>query len=376
MESISKLFILAFLFAGCGISFETLTLEDPAEVQSNEDSFRFFKARSVFSDDATNVWGLEEDECKNFETVKIDGRGNVLKLNWNKTVCDWVGFGIGWNAWQPKDLGQIMETGEIVMDIRAVENETNIPIIVFLLEDYGGIMSAGISGGYCLEKYPITEEWQEFRMPLSVFDYKECGIDLTNVKQLVMECQSSGSILIDNIRIEEFENRVIEGKKQFEPYTITQSEYAMIFDGEFDKVWGLGKRDTRDYKVDGKVLKLKWSQPENEYLHQMATSWAGWKNIDLSENIESLYLKMDISGRSTMNGNLAIIFDHYMGEYHTLFLNDYTSDSDPQDHTIFIPLSEFSRKADFWKRIKQLRFETKGEGSVNIHRIEIVNDGA
>ncbi|MCH2199687.1 MAG: hypothetical protein MK081_12985 [Flavobacteriales bacterium] len=364
--------LLALLWIGCGITFETMTLEDPNLV-GPEDGMRYFKAPTVYKDATDNVWGLEKDDCKDFKSIKKDEHGSVLKLEWAKTSCDWVGMGIGWNNWQPKDLLTIMETADLVMDIRAIEDKTNIPIIVFLLEDYGGVMSAAVSGGYCLETYPITEDWQEFRMPMNRFDYQTCGIDLSNVKQLVMECQGYGSVLIDNIRIEAHKERSVK-KKEFPPHTIDADDRMVIFDGDFDKVWGLGKYESRDFNVRGNTLELEWDQCDNCQWQRMGTSWAGWKGVDFTDKYDDLKLMVEVGERNINNGDLLMVMEAYSFAHKKKALSAYIEKSGDGKQTFSIPLSDFSTEGEFWSRIKQLRFEFEGKGSVNIHRIEIVKD--
>ena len=244
MESLIKHSILALVLvslAGCGIvSFQTMTLDSGDPQPPAEDGFKYFRSRQVFSNDVTDVWGLEKDGCKDFQQIKLEAPyASAIQLSWNKTICDWVGFGIGWDGWAPKDISSITDIGAFVMDVRSIEGETTIPTLIFLLEDYAGTMSAGVFGASALSSYPINEEWQQCVLPLDKFDIESSGLDPTNIKQLVIECQGTGNIIIDNIHIARAEKRILPGKKTFPAFNVP-IEPMTIFGDEFQNVWGLG----------------------------------------------------------------------------------------------------------------------------------------
>lgn len=372
-----KLWIFSFLFMmGCGIGLETLTLTDESPSSTNfDEAFRYFRAPLVFRNDLTNVWGLEQDDCKKFEAVSLEGEhSTAIQLDWNKTSCDWVGFGIGWNNWLPKDLAGIMQGTDLVMDLRAIDDEAGIPIMVFLLEDYSGVMSAAVGGAHCLERYPINEEWQSFRMPMADFDYHTCGIDLTNVKQLVVEVQGRGQIIVDNIRIEAHKENRPANKKVFPPHTILANERSIVFEGNTSGIWGLGTYPSRNFRVEDGVLTLDWDHVEEAHYHRMGITWDDWKNIDMTSLVEEGKLIIELDSFRLAQGDLNIVLESYHAGTALLSLKKWLKSEEGTAMIVEIPLDQFTADMDFWKRIKQLQLITEGQGELAIKSIEIVGN--
>ncbi|NQX92437.1 MAG: hypothetical protein HRT74_10020, partial [Flavobacteriales bacterium] len=251
MESlrITAFVILASLFWGCGsVQFKTMSLDSGLSNGPQEDNFEYFRSPVVFTNSSKDMWGMEKDGCKDFKVVDLGGeRQQSIQLDWNKTSCDWVGFGIGWDGYNPKDLSSITNDGAFILEMRAIKNEATIPTLIFLLEDYGTIMSAGVFGASCIESYPINEQWQTCVLPLSEFDLDESGIDLTNIKQLVVECQGAGNVIIDNIRIGKASDYPRPERETMAP-SLVKAEPVSIYENGFAGAWGLGEMQGRSFK--------------------------------------------------------------------------------------------------------------------------------
>ena len=132
-------------------------------------------------------------------SVKVDDEKKELKNSLHiKTdypaSCNWIGMGIGWDAWKGKDLTGIIEGAAIEFMARVDKGPIfNIPI-VFILEDYSANQCyatasyLGISGG------SITQKWTKVTVPLPTFSYNINKLDLTN--KLVLYFHNSQPHLI------------------------------------------------------------------------------------------------------------------------------------------------------------------------------------
>lgn len=377
-KSIGLLVFLS-LFVACGIEMETLSLDEVnmEATVSNSNSFEYFRAPKVFENDPSDVWGMEKDSSKDFKIVNLDDEHkNVIQLKWNRT-SEWVGFGIGWNKWQAKDLSDITEEGGFVFDVRAIDDRSNIPTLIFLLEDYSGVMSAGVVGSESLQRYPINEEWQSFRLPLSAFDIASSGIDLTNIKQLVVEFQGSGQLYVDNIQLIECSPYNHQWKEEFPSSKVRLDESTVVFDGNFDQVWGLGQFGTRNYQITPrKTLEMKWNNTEFSAKSSFGTSWANWKFVDLSAVQENASLTFEVQNLQGVNQELGleVLLQDYSYNQSPVTINGSTSsmsDFTKEWVKIDIPLSTFAKNNLQMENIKQLIFRTQGSGHIEIRDIKI-----
>ncbi len=373
------LLVFLSLFVACGIEMETLSLDEVSmeTTASSNNSFEYFRAPKVFENDPSDVWGMEKDASKDFKIVNLDDEHkNVIQLKWNRTN-EWVGFGIGWNKWQAKDLSDITEEGGFIFDVRAIDDRSNIPTLIFLLEDYSGVMSAGVVGSESLERYPINEEWQSFKLPLSAFDLASSGIDLTNIKQLVVEFQGSGQLYVDNIQLAKCSPYKHQWKDEFPSSKVRVDESVVVFDGRFDKVWGLGTFGSRHYQITPrKTLEMKWNNTEFSASSSFGTSWANWKFVDLSSVVNKASLTFEVQNLQGVDQELGleVLLQDY--NYHESPITINGSTSSMSEFTkewvkIDIPLSAFLKNNLQMENIKQLVFRTEGSGHIEIRDIKI-----
>ena len=230
------LIILLFLFS-CS-NMKEVTLYN-LEVEQSE-GINGFTSIEIFSDGGTDeVWGNEDENCNPFsfssldasidysdipkdlekiiDTVKIDlvydlplvevkvkknEEKNSLHIKTDKPqTCEWIGMGIGWDGWQGKDLSGIVNNSAIEFMARVNGDAIyNIPI-VFILEDYSANQCYATAGYLGIEGGEITNKWSKVIIPLSTFSYQINNIDLTNIKQLLLQCYDKVDIYIDDIKI-------------------------------------------------------------------------------------------------------------------------------------------------------------------------------
>ena len=81
---------------------------------------------------------------------------------------------------------------------------TSLPI-VFILEDYSDNQCYATANYLGIEG-KIDESWTKVIVPLQSFSYIKNKIDLTNVKQLLLQCYDATDVYLDNIKIVPYEH--------------------------------------------------------------------------------------------------------------------------------------------------------------------------
>ena len=216
MNTSAPLTLLAFvgllLLAGCGIQLQKASLYDGVKEDPKSpppDNLALAVEPEIFREDATDFWVTDDTSCTTgFMTREVANTGlSSLRINWNRdpAVCEWAGFGIGWDGWAGKDLSEIYDHAAIEMYVRSQEGKMFGLPIVLTLEDYSGNMAWSYTSNTYFEKYYIDEEWQRVLVPLNTFDLDEDGLDITNVKQLQFELQQAGGIFLDDVMLVYYE---------------------------------------------------------------------------------------------------------------------------------------------------------------------------
>lgn len=377
------------LVAGCEVQFKTLELEDPkAKYFKPVVGLGDFKSTEIFINSSRDAWGIEKDDCKEIRLIEdpVDASNSVIAMEWNRYACEWAGMGIGWDGYAGKDLSGVMETGAIEFRLRSIEGETTIPTIIFLLEDYSGTFCAAVFGSAALESYPINEDWQTAVIPLDAFPYEEDGLDVSNIKQLVMELQGLGSIMIDEMRIVEFQPRVIAGKKVFPPSVVPLEPSIEIFDDAFSQVWGLTEMPCRTYALvdsaassGNKSIYMKWNDEEGCEWMNWGTSWTEWKAVNMESKLDQVALEFYVKTTTVIRPELPLQVGFESYNYASTFL-PLTSEWSEQSQygmewtRVRIPLSAFEWERDGTDptNIKQLLFKGAESGEVFIDEIRLV----
>lgn len=395
MSSLSTGVLLSVLVAstGCGLTWETVALEDAREVRqaaAPTTGLGDFRLTDVFRDASRDVWGLEKDGCKDLAwvTEPVYAGEGALRLEWAPGGCPWTGMGIGWAGWQGKDLRDAMETGALRFRIRSVSGTTHVPLIIFLLEDYSGVMSSSVFGTHCLEKYPLDEVWQEAVLPLSSFNWKRQGCDVSNIKQLVLELQGEGSVYIDEMEIVPYVPRVIPGRREFPPSVAPLFDgITAVFEDYLAHGWGWGAYPYRTFAIEdgggvegGAGIHMQWMtgwQPCPE--RRLGMSWTAWRGVDFrgAPDAQLRFMVRSDAPDAGVTG-LRVGFEGWDGAVSTVSVDSLVT-IDRQWRWVNVPLSSmpFARDRVDPARIRQLIFEVSpgSRGDVWIDQIRIHHDG-
>ena len=371
---------------GCGVAFKPLVLEDARKVYLVDVQDVPVRTQVVFADATTDVWGLEKSPCKNIREVRdpVAQGQSALQLEWDAAGCPWTGMGIGWNAWLPKDLMPYIGRGELRFRIRSVEPETRVPLIILLLEDYSGKMASAVFGTHCLERYPLDSAWQEASIPLEAFDFAGQTCDPTNIKQLVLELQGSGAVLIDAMEIGPLRPRPEPDRSAFpESRQALARGVTDVWLPGHAGMWGLGTTPCRSFLAVPDGIAMRWdarSDCGDGRQLRCGVTWSDWRAVDLNA-APSATLELRFSTSSaTLPPGLQVALEGWNGARAARPVADHArSDAGAPGHfTVALTPRDFDFAAAGVdpKRIRQLTLETATgtEGEVTLHSIRWIHE--
>lgn len=396
-----SLLSIVFVLAGC-VQFKTASLydgieQDPPMVKLTDIALAVEPI--IYDEDATDVWGLVSDECQEAtesKSVSFSGK-KALDLTWNRDAegCDFAGIGIGWDGYAGKDLSQVMDYVAIQMQVRSKKGRMFGLPIVLTLEDYSGGMGFAYTGNKYFERSAIDEEWQKVTVPLSAFDIEIENLDPSNIKQLQLELQQSGSVYLDDIKLVFYEPAPQEPWMIEEKLPNPTALPVQIFDDAFvnNNGWGLMTDECQEIRiseeaaVEGKTcVYVKWNKGvdaciESGYggLTAFGASWNKWRPVDV-RNIRTntaFQFKIKRVDPSTNLSNISIGFEDYDRKKTAVKLDETRHlrnrpSSDAWLHLV-VPFSALPESVDFSK-IKHLYFSFDGKGEVYIDDIQLIEN--
>jgi hypothetical protein len=220
---------------------------------------RGFTKLTIFENDLTDeFWTSGGKTCINGALATTDGR-SYLKLNWNKDLdgCDWVGMGFGWDGWTGKDMGYVIDTLAIELVVRSTgKSFTNIPW-AFCFEDYGGKQAwLGYNKSFLMSN-EITTAWTRVEIPLSLFPFAENEVDLTSIKQLMIQVFAEGVIEIQHIRLIPFSKKLKKEVHAVHLSLLPKIDGALTDWNTSFSTFGSGHQFSVGYSADSLYLAIK-----------------------------------------------------------------------------------------------------------------------
>jgi hypothetical protein len=85
-------------------------------LKADPENINGFYALQILDEDlGKDIWISLEPKCVKLEKISDESahRGNhSFRLTWDKITggCTWLGMGMGWDNWQPKDLSTVLDT--------------------------------------------------------------------------------------------------------------------------------------------------------------------------------------------------------------------------------------------------------------------------
>ena len=376
-----------------------------------------FTSTEIFSKGGTDeVWGNKDEECnplsfssldasidytfvsksseKLEETIKVDAKydlqvvkvkdkreieKNSLHLKTDKPpTCEWIGMGIGWDGWQGKDLSGIMSNAAIEFMARVDGVPIyNIPI-VFVLEDYSANQCYATAGYLGIEGGEVTKKWTRVIVPLSTFSYQTDNIDLTNIKQILLQCYDKVDIYIDDMKI-------IHHKHNYKNFstslTVKETDLPInIFLNELRSTWGINNEYCGNIKLisdenysGGKLIDIDIDKNKCNW-QEFGISWNDWLYTDLSNSIYGVYLEFDLKLEEYQKTKISI--EDYNGKKMKIDLAKYINISNNDKwQKIRIPMKKFPIRESTidLKRIKNIVFAFEDKAKLKIDNIKLTN---
>ena len=407
-----RLFLILLFFYSCGTMNEMSLYEESLINNKLND----FYSQEVFETGGTDeVWGHEKEICNPFSYSSLDASLDYSfnsENNFSETVqdsikfnlyieqveildkknsdnnsihiqtdmdpsCEWIGMGIGWDSWQGKDISNIVETAAIEFMARVDHSTVSSIPIVFILEDYSEnqcyatINFLGIDGG------KISDKWTKVTLPLRSFSYQKNKIDLTNIKQLLLQCYDKVDIYIDDITIVPHQSNF----KKLEDNNVVYDSILPIniFVDDIESSFGLDSKYCDNFNLEksnnssNKYIKIETNYNKCDW-NIFGISWNKWLYTDLSYSIYDVYLTFDL--RLYKETEMKIYFEDY--NYKKMYIDskNYIQNSKLNDwQKIRIPMKNFPIKDSkiSLREIKNIGFEFGKINKLDIDNIILTN---
>ncbi|MEM9920091.1 MAG: hypothetical protein AAF990_18490 [Bacteroidota bacterium] len=383
---------LLLLFAGC-VQFKKASLYDGEEKIPKPPipkDISTIVEPTIYDDDDKDMWGLEKDVCQDASLSDVAYSGQKsIKLSWNRDAkgCDFSAIGIGWDGWAGKDLSPIMDYVAIQMYVRTQEGRAfGLPMVLTLI-DYSGGMGFSYTSNKYFERTAIDEEWQKVLVPLNSFDMEKENLDPSNIKQLQIELQQSGSVYLDDIKLvfyeepeqtpwmieEQLENPIATPRQIFADAFANNNSWGLITDG--CQQIELTERESSEGR---KSLYAKWDNNKGDCkLTSFGASWNKWRPVDMTSIRKTAAFQFDLKMARGSAKELPIMIGFEDYERAKRFVELKSSFVEGGQYTtswktVRIPISKIPADGLDFKRIKQLYVNLAGAGEVYIDNIRLV----
>tara|TARA_B100001250_G_scaffold13447_1_gene11773 strand:+ start:1014 stop:2261 length:1248 start_codon:yes stop_codon:yes gene_type:complete len=354
---------------------------NPFSFSAYDASIDYSIVKKANKKDVSEEIPVEVDRKYNLPTVKVRDRKRVPKnsihLKTDKNpACEWIGMGIGWDGWQGKDMSRIMERSAIEFVARTGKGYiTSLPI-VFILEDYSENQCYATANYLGIEGGRIDGSWTKVVVPLQTFSYLKNKIDLTNVKQLLLQCYDATDVYLDNIKIVRYEHRY---KRLEDNLTVYDSIGPInIFQDDLVGSWGVDIKDCLNFRTKKEqhrntYIDIKTDSSSCDWL-DFGISWNKWLYTDISRNIKKLNLEFDLKANKAES--FIISFEDYTGKKLSYQLNKNDIKQDNKWGRVQIPLYHFPiRKSNVdLTKIKQIHFAFNYNTEMSIDNIKLTKN--
>lgn len=197
------------LFSTSCITLKEVSLFDEIPQENILPNVGGFFAVNILRDQLNSeVWYTENAACLQVrqESEQVYAGNGAVYLKWDKQEggCEWIGMGIGWDAWTGKNLEPILNKAAIQFKARIPKGKIQSLPLAVSLEDYGG--NAAWLGIFPeLITYQGNEDWATITLPLERFGWDEFGADPGNIKQMIIQFEAAGEMWLDEITITEYQ---------------------------------------------------------------------------------------------------------------------------------------------------------------------------
>ena len=411
-----SLFFLFFVLSGCK-SLDLLTLYD-VEIKNTEGIDGFTSTEIFTTGGGDEVWGMsgKDEPCNpfsfsaydasidyskinkpepkqiteavveqvdrkyNLPTVRVKDRKrapkNSIHLKTGKNpACEWIGMGIGWDGWQGKDMSNIMG-GAAIEFVARVERYhiTSLPV-VFILEDYSENQCYATANYLGIDGGKITRSWTRVVVPLQSFSYVKNKIDLTNVKQLLLQCYDATDVFIDNMKIVKYDHNYA---RLDDTLTVYDSIGPVnIYSNDLSGAWGVDIKQCSSFSTktvnNNSYISVNTDSSNCDWL-DFGISWNNWLYTDISQSIKSLNLVFDLKAERAKS--FIVSFEDYAGKKLSYEIRGGIIQQNNEWEKIEIPLYRFPiRKSQIdLTKIKQIHFAFEYNTEIGIDNIKLTKN--
>ena len=313
------------------------------------------------------------DSSNNFEGE------DHLYVKWDKNdKCKFIGIGFTWGGYKSKNLSPLINSAAIEMMIRIDEGEkTKLPMF-FSLVDYSGKMCVSKINYLDIDGGIISQDWTKVRIPLQAFNFEKKGVNMSNIKELRLEFQQSGSVHIDDMKIVSHEHNYIKTDTNF----ITSYNSFPIQIGIGSQYWwGVNSKYSTNFKfAPSSSVGQSESLIANVDL-SIKNSWNNfgfafdqWNHVDISEIYSTSALNFKI--KSSKLPKLQIMIVSYKGDkrrIQSLITESNYREVEKGVYEVLIPIKSFD---DYqlldWKSLKEIRVTVKESSQFEIGEFQIL----
>jgi len=166
-----------------------------------------FSALNLFDESmGSEVWFSKEKACVSLsKSEHLPKTGKYcLHAQWDKIAggCKWIGMGIGWDNWQPKDLSAILDSAAIQIMLRSETDTLKTLPLALALEDYTGAQCfIGFSPRFLMGNKIMPGGWTAAIIPLSEFPFERFNANPAMIKQFIIQFEADGNVYMDDIRL-------------------------------------------------------------------------------------------------------------------------------------------------------------------------------
>jgi len=349
---------------------------------SSVDQIEAFDFKEIFTDsEKTKLWGVKINDCKE---VVFDSSNNFegkdhLYVKWDKNdKCKFIGIGFTWGGYKSKNLSPLINSAAIEMMIRIDEGEkTKLPMF-FSLVDYSGKMCVSKINYLDIDGGVISQNWTKVRIPLQAFNYEKKGVNMSNIKELRIEFQQSGSVHIDDMKIVRHEHNYIKTDTNFKT---SYNSFPIQIGVDSQYWWGVNSKYSTNFKFAPSSSVVKSESLIANVDLSIKNSWNNfgfafdkWNHVDISEIYSTSALNFKI--KSSSLPNLQIMIVSYKGDkrrIQRLIDESNYREVEKDVYEVLIPIKSFEyyQLLD-WKSLKEIRVTVKESSQFEIGEFQLL----
>jgi len=206
MKLLLPLFFLMLMLEACSV-FKPNRFYDEAADDAGRANIAGFEALSIYSDQLSSEnWHTPEPAALQVkaESNTVYSGSQAISIEWNKqaTTINWLGMGFGWLNWSGKNFEAITDKAALSFRVKSKKGVLNGLPWAIGFEDFSGAQAwTGVTPNFVKEGSIRDDAWSEIAIPLSNFPFEARGVEVSNIKQMIVQFESSGKVWIDEVKL-------------------------------------------------------------------------------------------------------------------------------------------------------------------------------